>query len=237
MDRQKQWVALTVVAVLAVLAAGWLLLISPRRQDAADLRQQAVEAQQATSTLRNQLAVLKTQADGLPAEQAKLGVVAAKLPDKPEQPALLRALVAAADGAGVEFISLTPGALTAVAGDAAVTPSPTASATTEADAAAVTPSTAGASTGSLMSMSLTINVAGGYYQIAQYIASLEDLPRAVRITGLAVTPGANPVAPTTNSLLVDSGKALTAAITGSVFVAAGSTTATAAVAPQTSPAN
>jgi type II secretory pathway pseudopilin PulG len=37
MDKLKQWVVLTVVGCMAVLAAGWFLLISPKKAEAADL--------------------------------------------------------------------------------------------------------------------------------------------------------------------------------------------------------
>lgn len=43
MDKLKQWVVLTLLAVPAVVAVGWMLLISPKHSAAADLRTQSDE--------------------------------------------------------------------------------------------------------------------------------------------------------------------------------------------------
>ena len=42
---------------------------------------------------------------------------------------------------------------------------------------------------------MTLNVVGGYYQVERYVAALEDLPRALRLTVLTVAPGVSPVDP------------------------------------------
>lgn len=221
MDKIKQWVALTLVGALAVLAVGWLLVVSPTRAKAAELRGQA-DAQQSTNRqLETQLAVLKAQAKDLPKEQAKLAAVATKIPDNAGQPALLRALAAAADAAGVEFVSVAPGALApfapATATDAAAA-DPTAT-----DATAGTAAAAG-SAGTLLGMSLTIKIAGGYYETEEFVALLEELPRALRISGLTITPGANPVAAAgAAGAGTEDGRSLVTDITGTVFVASGAT--------------
>jgi hypothetical protein len=66
MDKVKQFVALTVVGALAILAAGWFLLVSPKRTEASDLREQAATQQSANAGLETQLARLKSQAKDLP---------------------------------------------------------------------------------------------------------------------------------------------------------------------------
>jgi len=40
MDKLKQYVTFTVLGCLVVLAAGWFLLVSPKRSEAAELRAQ-----------------------------------------------------------------------------------------------------------------------------------------------------------------------------------------------------
>lgn len=239
MTKLRQWSVLTGVLVVAVLAAGWFLLISPKRAEAADLRQQAADQQQATRVLKNKLAVLQEQAKELPKKQAELAAVTAKLPSDPAQPALLRALAAAADAAGVDLVSVTPSALTAVTTPAATTS--TAPSTSTSDAPSVTtPTTAGGTTsgGTLMAMPVALTVFGGYFEMEQYVAALEDLPRAFRVTGLTLTPGASPVqtgaAP---GSMTDDGQHLTAAITGNVFVAVGADPAAPVVAPAASTGN
>ena len=247
MNKLKQWVAFTVVGVVAVLAAGWFLLVAPRHTEAAGLRQQTAEQEGANVQLRTALAVLKAQATDLPKEQAKLALVAAKLPDNPAEPELLRALAAAADTAGVELVSIAPGALTPVTPVGAPTAPAVASKTPDAAAPGsvavppAAPAAAASSAGTLMAMPVTISVAGGYYEVEQYLAALEDLTRAFRVTSLAVTPGANPVAPvatgaTPATTSIEDGKHLITNITGTVYVAAASSPLTPVVAPVAAPA-
>ena len=191
MDKVKQWVALAVAVSLGVLAAGWFLLVQPKNAEAAELRAQAEQQVTANNAMRTHLAVLKAQARNLPKQQAKLARVSEKIPDNPALPALIRALTEASTASGVEFLSLTPGA-------------PTASTT--------------GSTG-LMTVPVTINVAGGYFEIEQYVTMLEDLPRALRVADIAVTPGASPVAEQgTATAAASDGSELVTVITGSVFM-------------------
>ena len=110
MDKLKQWIVLTVVGCMAVLAAGWFLLISPKKAEAADLVAQTASQEATNDGLRTQLEVLKAQAKDLPKKQAELARVQAKIPDDPALPTLIRALTGAAADAGVELVSVTPGA-------------------------------------------------------------------------------------------------------------------------------
>ena len=235
MDALRTWLLLTVLAVVAVLAGGWFLLVSPQRGEAQDLRAQAAQADRATTTLRSQLQVLEAQARDLPQEQAGLAAVSARLPDDPAQPALLRALAAAADATGVELVSVTPGALAPVTPSAAAAATPVAPpAAAAAPTAALVPTTGAPSAGgvgALSAMPLTITAAGGYYELQQYLAALEELPRALRVSGLTITPGASPARPPSATASVEDGRHLLATITGAVYVATGATPVTPVVAP------
>lgn len=207
-DKLKQWVALTVVGVLAVLAAGWFVVVSPKRGEAADLRTQAQSEDSANATLGTQLAVLKAQARDLPKKQAELAAVAAKIPDNPALPSLIRALTAASDKADVEFVSLTPGP-------------PVATAPTGSTVVPVVSGVASVPAGGLMTIPVAIDVVGGYFEIEQYVASLEHLPRALRVTKLEMAPGANPVKPAANGQaapVVPDGRLLTATVTSEVYM-------------------
>lgn len=213
MDKVKQWVVLTLVGVLGVLAAGWMLLVSPTRAEAAELRAQADLQVQANEQLEDQLAVLAAQAEDLPAQQAALAALAERIPASAAQPALLRALAAAAADADLQLISVAPGPLAPVVATAA--------------AAGTAQSPPAAGTGSaLLGMPLTIQVAGSYVQVEQYVALLENLPRALRISTLTLTPGADPTAPTAPTApatpaapAVEDGDSLVADIEATVFVA------------------
>ncbi|MCW2779261.1 MAG: hypothetical protein JWN17_2986 [Frankiales bacterium] len=232
MDKLKQWVALTVVGCLAILAAGWFLLVSPKKAEAEDLRTQAASQDSTNATLQTKLAMLKAQAKDLPKQQAKLAAVAAKIPENPALPALIRALDSASAEAGVELVSIAPGQPTAVTAAAATTP--------VAPGAVAAP--AGSAAGTLSSIPVAINVVGGYFEVQQFMSGLEGLSRALRVTALTLAPGANPVAKqSATAVSTEDGKSLTATITGSVFMAAGAvqpavTTPVAPVAAGTTPA-
>ncbi len=113
MDKLKQYVAGAVVLSLAILLLGYNFLVSPKKSAAAELRAQTESQASANAVLRTKLAALKAQAKDLPKEQAKLAAVAAKIPDNPALPSLIRALTSAGIAAGVELVSLTPGTPTA----------------------------------------------------------------------------------------------------------------------------
>jgi Tfp pilus assembly protein PilO len=228
MDKLKQYVVLTVVASLVVLAAGWFLLVSPKRSQAADLRTQAAAQVTANAQLETQLQVLKAQAKDLPKQQARLAAVAAKIPSNPALPALVRALTTASTSAGVELISVTPSSPTLVAGAA-----PTAGTAPAATAPAATGSTVAApavDAGQLAAIPLTLNVVGGYFQVEQFVSNLESLPRSMRVTNLKLVPGTNPVKPTTTATVPD-GKTLVTTVTGMVYMAANRAAPTAVTLP------
>src|SRR5947209_18554764 len=138
MSKSRQWATLTAVVCLAVLAAGWFLVIKPQRAHASDLRSKRVAVESQSAQLRSQVAQLQQQQKDLPAQQKLLSQIATKVPDNPALPSLIRQLSAAADGAGVNLVSLAPGQPAMSAPHAATT----SSASTTASGSAV--GTAGA---------------------------------------------------------------------------------------------
>lgn len=237
--KMKQWVALSAVGVLAILAAGWFLLVSPKRGEAAKVRADVATQQGTNSSLQTQLAMLKAQAKTLPQQQATLARVAAKIPDNPALPALIRALSKAADDVGVELVSMAPGAPTAAAPGAATAGRP-AAATPVAPAAtgaapvtglAAAPAPASFSPGVLTTIPLSINVVGGYFQIEQFFDRLENLARATKVTGFTMSPGANPMKPQSSNQATATGNTLTTAVTANVYMAVGRGSVPAAAAP------
>lgn len=234
MDKLKQWVALTVVACLGIMAVGWFLLVSPKRTEAAELREQAVSQESTNQGLRTKLEVLKAQAKDLPKKQADLARVAAKIPGDPGLPGLIRALTAASTSAGVELVSVTPSApapLAAAAPVAAAAPAaaPAAPAGDAAVAPAAPAAAAPVAAGALAAIPVAINVVGGYFEVSQFLASLENLPRAFRVTNLTLAPGSSPTDKSEKK--ATDGSSLTSTITGSVYMAANRPAATPVVAP------
>src|SRR5688500_1729184 len=130
-------------------------------------------------------------------------------------------------------MSFTPGAHVVVAGAPAAPVAAPAAVPAGAAAPAAAAAGSTASAGQLASIPLTLNDAGGYFQVAQFVANLENLSRSMRITNLTVAPGANPVKPKAEGETspVDDGKSLTTTISGQVFMAANRAPATAANVP------
>jgi Tfp pilus assembly protein PilO len=235
-SKMKQWVALTAVGVLAVMAAGWFLLVSPKRGEAAQVRDEVASQESTNSGLQTQLAMLKAQAKTLPAQQATLARVAAKIPDNPAQPALIRALSAAAEEAGVELVSMSPGNPAAVTAAAPAALPAAGASKTGSRAGSTTLSTSTTSSynaGVLTSIPLTINVVGGYFQVEQFFDRLENLARAAKVTGFTMVPGSNPMKPDSGAAgsSVESGKVLNVNVTANVYMAVGRGAAVAATVP------
>lgn len=217
MTRTRQWTVGTALLVVLMLVAGWFLLISPKRSDAADLQTQTTAQMAQNASLQNQIAVLQSQAKNLPAQQAELAAIRQHLPDNPALPGLVRSLTDAAAKSGVTLVSLAPS--TPAAAPAAKTTAPAAGTGQSAAAAA-------AAVGATLQMvPIVVTVTGSYYDTEQFLNKVEGLTRSFLVTGFSVAPAESQAA---------SGTAtgdLTMAIQGRVFytpaAAAAPTTATA----------
>ncbi|PZS29405.1 MAG: hypothetical protein DLM59_12835, partial [Pseudonocardiales bacterium] len=106
MNRIQQWVAIAAAIIVAVLVAGWFVVVTPQRALARDLEAQAVTQRSGTASLRTQLHVLEAQSKQLPAKQAELATFGKQIPSSPLLPAVTRSLTAAAASAGVDLISI-----------------------------------------------------------------------------------------------------------------------------------
>jgi Tfp pilus assembly protein PilO len=172
MSKSRQWVTLTAMVCLAVLAAGWFLVIKPQRAHASELRAQRVGVESHSSQLRSQVDQLRQEQKDLPAVQKLLSQIATKIPDNPALPALIRQLSAAADGAGVDLVSLSPGQPAVAGAGGAV-------ATTTSTAAAAAP---------LATIPLAVQVRGTYFNVEQFFSAVEGLSRAMLVTGFTLQP-------------------------------------------------
>lgn len=192
MSTPRHWVVAAALTAFAILAGGWFVVVAPRRADAAGLRDQRAAVDVSNAAKVAQLDQLRAQAKGLPEQQAQLAAVLTRIPSDPALPSLLRSLSAAADDAGVELTALSPAQPLPAAGGASVS----------------------AATGALERIPVQATVRGGYFGIEQFVAALEDLPRAVLVDGFAVKP-----ANLATTAAVGSGTTLDATVTFSVFLA------------------
>jgi len=176
MDKMRQWTMLTLVGVVAIVAAGWFLVVSKERHKAAELRTQASTQQASNASLQSEVNQLLQQKNGLPAQQRKLAGFAQGIPSNPAMPTLIRQLSAAANSAGVDLVSLAPASPTLV--QAAAVPG-VAQTSATASAAAAAPQ--------LAQIPVQIVVQGSYYNIELFFNAVEKMDRKVLVPGYTLS--------------------------------------------------
>ena len=92
MTRSRMWTLGAVVLVVAILAAGWFLLVSPTRAEATSIEDATISQQRANAQLLISLEQLKVQAQDLPAQEAKLAELEQRIPAQPGLPSFINSL-------------------------------------------------------------------------------------------------------------------------------------------------
>ncbi len=190
MNRLNQYIALTVLGVLVVVAAGWFLLVSPQRAKAAEVRASVAQVQSDNAVLVTKLRMLRQERDNLPRVQAELAAVAAKIPDNRALPALIRSLTTVTTGAGVDLLTITPAATTVAAPTAAA-----AAPVAPVRPTAGLPRVSSVAAGQLGTIPVSLAVVGSYFNIERFLNGLEGLPRAMRVTSVSLATGGSPIEP------------------------------------------
>lgn len=227
MTKMRQWSLLAGLAVVTVLAAGWFLLVSPKRGEASDLRAQTASQEQQNQQLQAKLEQLKAQAKDLPAQQAKLADFHLRIPDNPALPTLVRDLTKATKTAGTDLVSLAPGQ------PAALTPAAATAPVASSGAAGAASATGGSSP--LFAVPVQLHVTGTYSQVELFINQLEGLKRSFLVTGFQL--GQTKDAGTGGGSADNSAsRDLDLQLDGRVFVAPTTATPATAVKPVASPA-
>lgn len=233
MTVMRKWSLLTAVLVVAVLAAGWFLLVSPKRGDAAALRDQTVSKQNENAGLQSQIAALKEQAKDLPKLQAQLAVIRTQLPSDPQLPKLVRDLSALAKSSGVTLASLAPSDPVALNVTATAPAAP--STTTSKTGTTVTTTRTATTSAALFQVPLQLKVTGTYYELEQFLFGVESLRRPFLSTEVDITAAQTSGTSTSGGSTTTTPGELTMMLTGRVFVAPPATTTSApAVAAPTS---
>jgi Tfp pilus assembly protein PilO len=212
MDKTKQTLAIALVAVLAVLAGGWFLLVSPQRSNVSTLNGEKATQDQANATLQTKISALKAELVELPAAKAALESVARRLPPDLAEVSLIQSLTHAAAEANVDLQVITPGSavLATVAAPVAVTAAATTG--TAAPGAAPVAAAPAPAANQLYSIPLGLTVSGDYFDLEMFIHNLEGMQRAVLVSSISLGG-------TTNG---------TAAIAGATSTTGTSTTGTSA---------
>jgi type IV pilus assembly protein PilO len=239
----RKWSLLAAVLVAAIFVASWFLLISPKRGEAAQLRDEAAAQDTANTQLEQQIQTLISQQKDLPKQQALLAQIRRQLPTNPALPSLIRDLTAASRTSGIVLESLSPTDPVAVAAPVVAPPVATEGEAATEEGAATEESAAteegaatedGAATEaapvvppapSLFQVPVGLEATGTYFELEQFINKIEDLKRSFLVTGFTLKTEEGEDGAT---------DALTLTISGRVFIAPpAEEVAPAAVAPAT----
>jgi Tfp pilus assembly protein PilO len=239
MSMTRRWSLLTAVLIIGILAASWFLLVSPKRSEAADLRGQATKQLASNDALVLKLNELKAQSLDLPKQKAQLALMHKQVPDNPALPTLIRDLTAAGKKVGVQVMSMKPGPPVPVVIAAAAVPVAAATTTTGTDTSgsaaaggAPAPVAPIAPVAAPLYMApITLEIAGSYFEVEQFINRLERMQRSFLVSGFTLKPGAPTVGSTTSTT-----DGLSLSITGQVFLSPNVASSTPAAAPVAAPA-
>lgn len=194
LTKTRAWVAGTVVLCLLLSLAAWFLLISPKRAEAADLREQTVAAEQANQQKKVKIEELKKEFANLPQRDAELAALRTAIPVDDQLSALTRTLEQNAGASGTALdsiaveapVSLTPAAPAAPAEGEGTSGSADSEKKTDTTDAAATPAPAAAST-NLVRIPVTVTVTGDYIKSIAFLKTMQaDMPRNFLVSGLTI---------------------------------------------------
>lgn len=192
-------VAIVVVAALAI--AFWVLLLSPKREEAAKLAEQIETVEASLAGHQAEVAEAEAARKRFPVDYQKLVVLGKAVPGNDETASLLVQLNGIADRTGVEFSDLQLNAEGAAGEEAAATPvAPGATSVSATEAAAsLMPLGASIGTAGLAVMPYTLTFNGNFFGIADFIERLDSLVKThneeVKVDGRLITVDGFSLAP------------------------------------------
>lgn len=134
-------------------------LVLPKMGEVSDAQEQLTAAQAEQGTLESQLAALEQAQAAAPEARATIEDVERQIPPTADEPGLLLLIKNAAARSGVTLATLTPG-------------TPTLDPTT-----------------GLSVIPLAVSAEGGYFQLTEFLYSIETLPRAAKVENATLAPG------------------------------------------------
>jgi len=146
------------VIAVAVALLAVFLLVRPKMSEVSQTEDDLQAAEDQEVTLAAQLNALQDAQAAAPETEQEIAAIDAEIPPTADLPSLFRLLQGAADRSVVDFFSFTPG-----------TPAPN-------------------TAGTFSTIASQVTVSGGYFAIDEFLFLLETLPRAAKVTTLAVTP-------------------------------------------------
>ena len=167
MLRGKRGPLVAGAGVLALAVILVFFLVLPKMGEVSTANADLLAAQAQQSTLESQLAALEQAEAAAPVARQTIQNVERQIPPTVDEAGMLLLVRNAADRAGIVFSQLTPG-------------------TPALDA-----------TSGLSAIPLAITATGTYFQIAEFLYSIETLPRAAKVLTITLAPGSGDATITT----------------------------------------
>ncbi len=187
--------AMLVIAALAT--AFWVLALSPKRDEAAELAGEVETLEASLAQHRAEAETAEAARRSFPDDYQRLVVLGKAVPGDDETASLLVQLNRIADRAGVRFESLQ--LESAESGEAAPPPEPGAAASPTEAAASLLPLGASVGPAGLAVMPYTLSFEGDFFKVADFIAGLDSLVKTtnekVAVDGRLITVDAFTLAP------------------------------------------
>lgn len=164
MKSTKTWLASGAAGIIALLVAGWFLLVSPSLVQAAATRDETASQETANLTARahlDQLAALKV---ALPEKEKELEALQVRIPSSVQLPDMIRNITALAKGAGVEVSAISPGTPVPMSG--------------------TQPAAAGANV--LQEVPVALTVGGSYMELETFLSRIEKEQRATLVNSVSM---------------------------------------------------
>jgi Tfp pilus assembly protein PilO len=168
--------ALGAIALLLLVAAGWMFVVGPKSDALAQVREQIQISRDQNAGLEQQLLLLRKQVAELDETRQVADALAEKFPPTADQPGMFGEVTEAATEAGIparDVTALTPTTPTVGGADAT---------------AGVTPQTSPAD---VARQTVTVSVEGSYAQTHNLLENLEEISRAYVINSVSLVMGEN----------------------------------------------
>jgi hypothetical protein len=191
-------IVIMVVLAVGAVVAGWLLVVSPKRQEAASLSTQISSVQAQLDSVRSQVAAGETARTAFAGQYAQLARLGEAVPPDDDVPSLIYQVQSAAQAAHVSFrgLQLAPGA-----GGSTSSSSPKPSTGPAASTTGHLPPGAAVGSAGLPTEEFTFTLGGNFFHLSDFFNRLENFVishdnrllisgRLMTINAINLAPGA-----------------------------------------------
>jgi hypothetical protein len=175
MTARDRMVIMVVLAVGAVVAA-WMFVVSPKRDQAAQLSTQVASAQSQLTAARSQVAAGQAARTAFAGQYAQLAKLGEAVPPDDDVPSLIYQVQSAAQAAHVSFrgLQLTGGGASSSAPTPSITPNTSGSSGSTASAASTLPPGAAVGAAGLPTEQFTFTLGGDFFHVANFFNRLQN---------------------------------------------------------------